>query len=303
MFKSEYNLLRVWGIPIKIHISMIILLIYLAMQAIGEGESLLETIIGVVIILSAGILLFTSVALHELGHSFVAIRKGCRVHEITLMFMGGAAKMDRMPSRPMDEFLMAIAGPAVSLVLGIVGIFCATLLQKLGGIAAVIGVILLIVGKINIVLAVFNLIPAFPMDGGRVFRALLSPKYGRLKATYIASRLGRAIAIAFFFVGIFGLSTILPPHNLVLIIIAFFVFTTADREYRMVQYEELMKQRTQGFSNPFGAPPPPPPPPRTNPNDDSVYISPPPYADGPAAKTKLQHEEDNENPLKRFFGK
>ena len=313
MIKSEYRIGLVWGIPIKIHISLLVLLAYMVLQALGNSKSSLEALVNVFGVLIIATLLFSSVALHELGHSFVAIRKGCRVHEITLMFMGGAAKMNKMPSRPFDEFLMAIAGPAVSLVLGIIGISVGIPLYHIGGIREYIGSIFLIVGGINLMLAGFNLIPAFPMDGGRVFRALLSSQYGRLRATYIASRLGRAIAAAFFIIGIFGIKQFeimgvhpFTPHNLVLIIISIFIYITAGREYRMVQYEELMKQRNSGFGGgwSFGSPPPPPSPKAPAPGDDSVYISPPPYVHGPGARTKLKHtDKESDNPLKRFFGR
>jgi stage IV sporulation protein FB len=309
MIKSEYRVGQVWGIPIKIHISLLVLLAYMALRVLGASHSSLEALIGMFSVLIIGTLLFSSVALHELGHSFVAIHKGCRVHEITLMFMGGAAKMNKMPSRPFDEFMMAIAGPAVSLIIGVIGISAGKLLNNTVGISGFIASIFTFVGRINLILAFFNLIPAFPMDGGRVFRAILASRYGRIRATYIASRLGRVIAAGFFIVGIFGIKQFevmgmhpFPPHNPVLIIIAIFIYITADREYRMVQFEELTKQRNSAFSGwSFGAPPPPP---TTDTEDDSVYISPPPYIHGPDARTKLKHtDKDNDNPIKRFFGR
>jgi len=113
MFKASYKIATVWGIPIKIHISLIFLLAFLAWRsgALGNWRSLFE-------ILLLETIVFSSIALHELGHSFVALRKGVRVREITLMFMGGAAQMEEIPRKPADEFLMAIAGPAVSVALG-----------------------------------------------------------------------------------------------------------------------------------------------------------------------------------------
>lgn len=320
MIKSEYKITTVWGIPIKIHISMLLFLAYIAFsEATGDNgnRGLLNSLIAIGSVLIGGILIFASIALHELGHSFVAIRKGCRVYEITLMFMGGAAKMDKMPSRPRDEFLMAIAGPAVSLLLGIIGIGIGIPLYfHSGGILQYIGMTFLVVGIVNMILAVFNLVPAFPMDGGRVFRALLTPRYGRVTATYIASRLGRAIAVAFFIIGIFGLKNanilgleLFRPWNPFLIVISIFIFTTADREFRMVQYEELMKNRNTGgniWSSIFGNAQPPrqqPPPMPSEPMDDSVHISPPPYAKGPDAHTNLHQTKEPKNPLKSFFGR
>ncbi len=309
MIKSEYKIGSVWGIPIKIHISLLILLFYMIFKVSGENTGTIEKLLNIALVTVIGSMLFGSIALHELGHSFVAIRKGCRVYEITLMFMGGAAKMDRMPSRPLDEFLMAIAGPTVSIVLGTACLAMHYLLNLFFStpLANFIAGIFWIVGSINLVLAVFNLIPAFPMDGGRVFRALLSSRMGRLKATFVASRLGRVIAVAFFFIGIFGLNISIrgmlyfPPHNFVLIIIAFFIFTTADKEFRMVQIEELMKHRQGqghgGFQWPF----------QQNSDagdDDAVIISPPPYVKGPATRSKIQIEDEKKgNPFSRFFGR
>ena len=312
MLKSEYRIGTVWGIPIKIHISLLVLLVYLAFPQVSASTRNHGLVSGFLSLLGVTIhvaLVFGSIALHELGHSFVAIRKGCRVHEITLMFIGGAAKMDRMPDKPKDECLMAIAGPLVSLTLGGIGMatgiplivnFHDHLLADLGG-------VLFSVGFVNLILAGFNLIPAFPMDGGRVFRALMTPRYGRLKATYFASRLGRALATAFFIIGVFGLKHVtvfgmelFRPWNFFLIMIAGFIYVIANREYRMVQVEELMKQRGFGAAWPDMAPPRP-----SEQDDGTVLISPPPYKKGPDAKAELHHTDTSrsDNPLKRFFGR
>ena len=158
------------------------------------------------------------------------------------------------------------------------------------------------VGIINAILTVFNLVPAFPMDGGRIFRALLSTRMDRLKATFIASRTGRVIAVLFFVIGIFGLNFTIwgmrffPPHNFILIFIGFFIFTTADREYRMVQVEELLKQRRQAgepfYNHTFT---------KDSPDGNSVIISPPPYEDGPAIRKELEEEPPGKTPFSRFF--
>lgn len=291
---------------------MPLLLIYMALRSYTHSKDFNEALSETLFVLIVGVLLFASVALHELGHSLVAIRKNCRVYEITLMFMGGAAKMDKMPSKPFDEFLMAIAGPAVSLLLGATGLAGSIVLYhsaaEHSAVISYIASILLAIGLVNMILAIFNLIPAFPMDGGRVLRAALTPRLGRLQATYIASRTGRAIAAMLFFASIFGVKSFsfygihpFPPGNIVLTIISVFIFINADREYRLIQYEELMKQRNAAGPWPFSAPPPP----RTDsdPFDDSVIISPPPYANGKASRSKLEHEKKRgKNPWKMFFG-
>lgn len=284
MFNSAYKVARVWGIPIKIHISLLVLLLYLALRVGFDGGPL-----AILIIVAIEIGVFTSIALHELGHSFVAMRKGCRVREITLMFMGGAAQMDRMPSRPRDELQMALAGPAVSIALGLIIWF--------GGGALPLTVYLLpffgmdvpcnlvqVVGLINFLLAAFNLLPAFPMDGGRVLRALLTPKLGRLRATFIASRLGKLLAVLF---GLYGL--LASPTRWILVAIAFFIYAAAGREYRMVQMQEAARAGAGGFGfgfrPPFGGTPQPP-----SSTDDEVIISPPPYEKRGEQRAELDRE-------------
>ena len=273
-----------------------------------KSAGVLGGAVSLVSVLLLEILIFTSIALHELGHSFVAIRKGCRVREITLMFIGGAAKMEQIPTRPRDELLMAIAGPAVSLLIGGIGMAAGIPMVLKGSSSLLIGhvgSVIFMAGLANLILAGFNLIPAFPMDGGRVFRALMTPHHGRLKATYLASRLGRVIAIAFFIIGLFGLESvrifgysIFRPGNPFLVLIAVFIFITAGREYRMVQFEELMKRRGFGAAWPGMAQPPEP-----DLDDDTVLISPPPYAEGPDSKSELHHGNEDDNPLRRFFGR
>ena len=263
MFGNSYKIATVWGIPIKIHMSLIVVVAFVTLNAGWSGGpgAMLDRIL-------IAIGLFTSVALHELGHSFVAIRKGCRVREITLMFMGGAAQMERMPRRPLDEMLMALAGPAVSLALGLLGFFGGRQLMRIG--ISYPGLIIYILGWINFFLAGFNLLPSFPMDGGRVLRAMLTPKIGRLRATFIAARLGKIMAVLF---GLYGF--LAEQRNWVLVAIAFFIYTAAGREYRVVQMEEAARRGEDGpFWNPFAPPPEPGPPP----SDDDVVISPPPYA-------------------------
>ncbi len=271
MFRSGYQIARVWGIPIKVHISLVIVMLLIALRAASYGGPLAVLIL---LLIETG--LFASVALHELGHSFVALRKGCRVREITLMFMGGAAQMENIPRRPRDEALMALAGPAVSLALGFILWFVGGLfpLTKYGIVLhgmLVQGNIVQLIGAINWVLVAFNLLPSFPMDGGRVFRALLTPRVGRLRATFIAARLGSIMAVLF---GLYGFLSV--PRSWILVAIAFFIHSAASREYRAVQIEEAMRRGDPGpFWNPF-APPPEPPPSVDDSND--VVISPPPYA-------------------------
>ncbi len=259
MFRTGYRIATVWGIPIKVHITWLIILLVI------PGTLLFR------VLLALG--LFASVALHELGHSYIALRKGCRVREITLMFLGGAAQMERLPRRPLDETLMALAGPAVSILLGTIGFFGGIQLMRLG--LTYVGMVVYYLGWINWALAGFNLLPSFPMDGGRVFRALLTPRLGRLRATFVAARLGKIMAVLF---GLYGFLS--EPRSWILVAIAFFIFNAAGREYRVVQMEEATRRGGGNpFANPFVKPfQPQPEPPQFDGGDDDVEISPPPNA-------------------------
>jgi len=173
MIKRSYLLTRVMGIPVRVHITLLLLLPFLALQ-FAPWFGVAGFFFG--LLCAAGV--FVCVGLHELGHSWVAIRKGCRVREIMLLPIGGVAKMDRIPSRPKDEFLVAFAGPATSAAL-------AVLCRIIGGLFIALGVIPLavlfyILSAVNLALFLFNLLPSFPMDGGRIFRAFMTPKLGRL---------------------------------------------------------------------------------------------------------------------------
>jgi Zn-dependent protease len=265
-----------------VHISLIILLIFMV-QDYGF-------IYGMLVALG----LLVSIVLHELGHSIVAIKKGCRVREITLMFMGGAAQMERIPTKPLDEFFMALAGPAVSLVLGIVCMFGGARLNLVVLLPINMNIVQFI-GLINLMLVFFNLLPAFPMDGGRVLRATLTPKLGRLKATFYAARLGKILAVFF---GIFGfISSLTDITNLIMVAIAFFIYTAAGSEYRMVQMQEAAKRQGFGGWSPFDA--------FWNENiqedpEDKVIISPPPFKKGPDSEADLRPFK--KDPFSDLFG-
>jgi Zn-dependent protease len=251
MIKRSYKLTTVMGIPIRVHLTLLILLLFVALTRGLAG-----------ILIAVGV--FASVALHELGHSWVAVRKGCQVREIMLLPIGGVAKMTHIPVRPMDEILMAAAGPFVSFLLAVFF----WLLTGLGFLAMLFATL----SGINLMLCMFNLLPSFPMDGGRIFRAFMSPRLGRLKATALAARIGRIMAVAF---GIFGLFF---AHSFLLVLIAIFIYNAAGAEYRAV-YAQHMQQ--EWFT--------------VEPQAD-IHVSPPPYAQkGSVWKTWKQKTND-------FFG-
>ena len=277
MFKSSYKITTVWGIPIKAHTTLIIMFLWF-MFDFGLLTGFFLTI---------GLL--CSISLHELGHSLVAIKKGCRVREITLMAFGGAAQMINIPRKPFDEFLMALAGPLVSVALG--GLLIITGMHL--PLPYVLGYnvnLLVVLGSINIGLAIFNLIPSFPMDGGRIFRAALTPKLGRLRATYTAPPLGKVICIAG---GLYAFTR----SEWFLVAIAFYIYNAADQEYRMVKKEELASAwgfvadtEEEAFESAQASPG----------NDNRVVISPPPYKKGPGSTADIHHT-DEDNPFTNIF--
>ena len=235
MIKFEYPIVKIWGIPIKAHLSLLFFLPVIAFYfSPMMGHGLAGWVWGLIIAIG----LFVSVTLHELGHSYVAIKTGFRVRKILLLPIGGAAQLESMPSQPRQELLMAITGPGVSLVLAIIALFAANAVLFVFG-WKTISKVLSIMASINIMLALFNLLPSFPMDGGRVFRALLTPKLGRLSATRLAANIGKGMAV------IFGIIGVYPPFNLLLIAVAFFLYSTAGAEYKMVQLEQKMKSREE----------------------------------------------------------
>ncbi|MEI6807299.1 MAG: site-2 protease family protein [bacterium] len=253
------QLLKVWGIPIRLHASVILIVPLLFFMDVSSAKLFLFFLAG----------MLTSITLHELGHCFMAMRQGCRVNEILLLFpIGGMARMDHISTRPRDEALMAIAGPIVSLTLFVALFFGGKFLPltPLGvdilRIHFVANIIQLL-GIANLILFGFNLIPAFPMDGGRILRAWLSNRLGRLRATFVASLLGKAGAVILLLAGISLQTCQILPLGL----ISVFVYILAGQEYRTVERQEGLK--AFGF-DPSGKP-------SEEDWQDRVVIGPPPY--------------------------
>jgi Zn-dependent protease len=216
MFRS-FRLGSVFGFPIDVNLSFLFLLGIVALTMGG--------LTGVAVVLLA----FASVVLHELGHALVARHLGVRVAGIELHFFGGAARIVDVPRRAGDEIAIAAAGPAVSFALG--GL--ALLLAGIGGAA---GGFFHLLGWINLVIGAFNLIPALPMDGGRILRALLARRTSYLRATELAVKVARVVAIGF---AVFGLLTV--HLYLVVLAVVLWVMSTAEltaARYFGVQYRE-----------------------------------------------------------------
>ena len=227
---NSYSIGRLFGIPIRVHVTLLIFLPLFAFSfmPVDGPRGLFYGALGAV-----G--LFASVVLHEIGHSLVARAKGSRILEILLLPIGGMARLNALPKRPADEIQTALAGPAVSLALGLAGLFGAPYVYPFNPLLAVMVHEL---GRINVMLVLFNLIPSFPMDGGRVFRAALVPRLGRLRATQLAAQVGRAFA------WLFVAWALLPLRhhgqiNFSLLLIAYFVHQSAGAEARQAELEAL----------------------------------------------------------------
>ncbi|ODR83564.1 metalloprotease [Haladaptatus sp. W1] len=248
---ASLRLGSLFGIPIRLGISFLLilpLLAYLIGSQVGLTVDLINGIFGTPLDpepLTAGLLpwllgvgaalgLFASVLLHELGHSLVARRYGLETESITLWFLGGLAQFTELPDDWRQEFSIAIAGPIVSVALGVLFYGSFELLAgRLPAVRFVIGYL----AVLNVVLAVFNMLPGFPMDGGRVLRAVLSRNRSRLQATRIAAAVGKGFA---FLLGIAGVFT----FNLFWILIAFFIYIAATSETS----QEVMQAAFEGLT-------------------------------------------------------
>ena len=224
---------RVKGIDVDVHATFVILLAWIAVADYEQATTASAAVVGVLLTLA----IFASVVLHEFGHALTAARFGVRTKSITLLPIGGVARLERMPDRPREEMLVAIAGPAVTIAL--IGVlYVALLVARVPvGIASQPGGAWSFVAQllwVNIVLAVFNLLPAFPMDGGRVVRAALATRTSFERATEIAARLGKAFALLFALVGLFVV------HNPFLVIIGVFVWLSAAAEANAAQSKAVV---------------------------------------------------------------
>ncbi|HKU19527.1 MAG TPA: site-2 protease family protein [Terriglobales bacterium] len=214
------------GIAVHMHATFLLLLLWIALSHWMQSGSFLVTTIGVAFTLS----LFLCVVLHEYGHALTARRFGIATKDITLLPIGGIARLERMPDKPNQELWVALAGPAVNLVLAaVLALYLVVTghFEPLRQIGFTHGIFLERLLLANLFLVGFNLIPAFPMDGGRVLRALLAKRTDYARATRIAASIGQGLAFLF---GLVGLLT-----NPFLIFIALFVWIGASQEAAMVE--------------------------------------------------------------------
>lgn len=220
---------KIGGIAVRLHVTFLLLLVWIGVSYYLAG--------GVAAAVSALALigaLFGSVLLHEFGHAFAARRYGVRTPDITLLPIGGVARLERIPDSPRAELVIALAGPAVNIVIASALYILARILGHLDALdnihlfsATFLGRILFV----NLWLALFNLIPAFPMDGGRVLRAALAHRLGYARATQIAAGVGQTFAFVFALLGFF--------FNPMLLFIALFVYLGAASEVPMAQLRDF----------------------------------------------------------------
>ena len=219
---------RFAGIDVYMHVTFLLLISWVAFLYWRQGQSIVSAIAGVAFILAV----FLCVVLHEFGHALTARRYGIKTRDIILLPIGGVARLERLPTRPLQELWVALAGPAVNIVIA-VGLFAWLKLtasfEPLQMMTLTTGPVLERLMAVNLFLVAFNMIPAFPMDGGRALRAILATRTEYSRATQIAASIGQGIAIVFGFIGLF--------YNPFLLFIAFFVWIGAAQEASLAQIQ------------------------------------------------------------------
>jgi len=223
---------KLFGIDVFVHFTFLLLLVFLGFVFWNATQQIEAVLRGVGFIVA----LFGCVVLHELGHALMARRYGITTRDITLLPIGGVARLESMPEKPMQEFWVAVAGPAVNVVIAAalyLWLAATGSLAPLEEMSVTGGAVLQRLAMVNVILVLFNLLPAFPMDGGRVLRALLATRLGRRRATAIAANIGQGMAILFGIVGFL--------HNPFLIFIAIFVYLGAQAEAAMVEMQSALE--------------------------------------------------------------
>jgi Zn-dependent protease len=240
----------VFGIGLHIHWSFLIVPFVALTSTWGSGAE--------AVLLSLGLVfgLFGCVLLHELGHALMARRFGIQTRDITLLIIGGVARLERMSEHPGEEIAIAVAGPLVNVVIAAglwLGMDLAGMspwasgeLMEYGTVADKLMVLLL---GANIMLVLFNMIPAFPMDGGRVFRALLSIAFGRLRGTELAVAVAKVIAVVFVGVGVLSFVGVLNWSPF-LAVIGLFLMVAGNQELAMLRYQDQRRRYRMTLDEP-----------------------------------------------------
>ena len=240
----RFKICEMFGIPVYLDWSTI----FLALMFLQSGD--------IVFALGLAVILLASIVLHELGHSLTARCFGCETRDITLTVIGGCASLERMPRKAWQELLTAAAGPLVSFLLGIVLYVAAALLPR----GNMLGLMLWCGGHINVGLGLFNLLPGFPMDGGRIFRSLMRAFMTRSKATYTAMIVGRVAAGLLVLGPLLGVTHIwiIPIGGSFILraLIAWMIWQEGWREYQLALAEESFTRWTQDDFEARVSPPP-----------------------------------------------
>ena len=242
--RGAFRIGSVGGIPIRLHFSFLLVLPLLGylfarqLRAAAEVAGVPAWELGghpYLWGLGLVVALFGCVLLHELAHAFYALYRGGKVRGITLLMIGGVSEVTEPPSRLKDEAVMALVGPLTSLALGGIGYALFLLAGDLRSFNVKFALFYL--AQINVMLGLFNLLPAFPMDGGRILRAILASRLGLARGTRIAATLGKGFAALFALVGLF-------TFNFVLLFIAYFIYLGAEGEARQVLVKAMLGHTT-----------------------------------------------------------
>jgi len=231
--RGSLRLGHIAGIQLFVHWTFFLLIGWIFTMHLMTGRGAASAALGVIFILA----LFGCVVLHELGHALAARRYGIATRDITLLPIGGVARLERIPRNPTHELVVALAGPAVNVVIALVifaGLWAAHQGAETAELARLQGNFFAQLLTVNIFLVIFNMIPAFPMDGGRVLRALLARRLNYARATVLAARVGQVIAV------LLGLAGLFVLNNPMLLLVALFVFMGARSEANMVQVTDTL---------------------------------------------------------------
>lgn len=229
--KWTLKICRVYGVDVRVHLTFALLIGWVAFIYWRHGQTITASLTGVLFILAV----FLCVVLHEFGHALAARRYGIKTRDIILLPIGGVARLERMPTNPLHEIRVALAGPAVNIVIAIaifIWLKLTASLDPLQTLSLGTGTFIERIMMVNLFMAVFNMIPAFPLDGGRVLRAVLAIRKDYARATQMAASIGQGIAIVF---GIFGLF-----YNPFLLLIALFVWFGASQEAGMARIQSAI---------------------------------------------------------------
>ena len=229
--KWSWKIATIAGIDVFIHATFLLIIGWVGLSYWQQTGTLPGTLEGIFFTL----ILFGCVVLHEFGHALTARRYGIKTRDITLYPIGGVARLERMPDKPFQEFWVALAGPAVNVVIAVLlfgWLIISGTMAPLAGVSMTSGPFIERLLLVNVSLVIFNLIPAFPMDGGRILRSLLALRLEYTHATQIAATVGQGLALLLGLVGLFS--------NPLLVFIAFFVWIGAGQEASMVQMKSAL---------------------------------------------------------------